>query len=98
MPTGLDLLNRDPDRFKFTNFYGNNPYFKNRVAVGEPVERAEGGEIVGPGTATSDSIPAMLSDGEFVMNARAVKGAGGGDRKQGAKRMYQMMKKFERVA
>ena len=40
----------------------------------------------------------MLSDGEFVMNARAVKGAGGGDRKQGAKRMYQMMKKFEKVA
>ena len=89
MPTGLDLLNMDPDRFKFTNFYGNNPYYQNR---------AEGGEIVGPGTATSDSIPAMLSDGEFVMNARAVRGAGGGDRKQGAKRMYQMMKKFERVA
>ena len=89
MPTGLDLLNMDPDRFKFTNFYGNNPYYQNR---------AEGGEIVGPGTATSDSIPAMLSDGEFVMNARAVRGAGGGDRKQGAKRMYQMMKKFEKVA
>jgi len=89
MPTGLDLLNMDPDRFTFTNFYGDNPYYQNR---------AEGGEIVGPGTATSDSIPAMLSDGEFVMNARAVKGAGGGDRKQGAKRMYQMMKKFEKVA
>ena len=26
----------------------------------------------------------MLSDGEFVMNARAVQGAGGGDRKAGA--------------
>jgi len=87
--TGLDLLQQDPDRFKFTDFYGNNPFFRNR---------AEGGEIVGPGTATSDSIPAMLSDGEFVMNAKAVRGAGGGDRKQGAKRMYQMMKKFERVA
>ena len=98
MPTGLDLLNMDPDRFKFTDFYGNNPYYQNRVAIGEPVERADGGEIVGPGTPTSDSIPAMLSDGEFVMNARAVRGAGGGDRKQGAKRMYQMMKKFERVA
>jgi hypothetical protein len=57
-----------------------------------------GGEIVGPGTPTSDSIPAMLSDGEFVMNARAVKGAGAGDRKQGAKRMYEMMRKFERSA
>ena len=93
MPTGLDLLNMDPDRFKFTNFYGNNPYYQDRAEA-----KADGGEIVGPGTPTSDSIPAMLSDGEFVMNARAVRGAGGGDRKQGAKRMYQMMKKFERVA
>ena len=57
---------------------------------------AKGGEIVGPGTPTSDSIPAMLSDGEFVMNARAVRGAGGGDRQAGAKRMYNMMKQFER--
>ena len=40
----------------------------------------------------------MLSDGEFVMNAKAVQGAGGGDRKEGAKRMYAMMKRFEKVA
>jgi len=90
MPTGLDLLEMDPDRFKFKDFYGDNPYYPRQVA--------DGGEIVGPGTTTSDSIPAMLSDGEFVMNARAVQGAGNGDRKQGAKRMYQMMKKFEKVA
>lgn len=34
------------------------------------------GDINGPGTGTSDDIPAMLSDGEFVMTAKAVKGAG----------------------
>ena len=34
------------------------------------------GQIDGPGTETSDDIPAMLSDGEFVMTAKAVKGAG----------------------
>lgn len=56
------------------------------------------GPISGPGTETSDSIPAMLSDGEFVMTARAVRGAGGGSRREGAKRMYQMMRKFERNA
>jgi hypothetical protein len=56
------------------------------------------GAINGPGTATSDSIPAMLSDGEFVFTARAVRGAGGGSRRDGAKRMYQMMKQFERKA
>ena len=61
----------------------------------DPLTAASGGEIVGPGTPTSDSIPAMLSDGEFVMNARAVRGAGGGDRQKGAKKMYAMMRQFE---
>ena len=53
------------------------------------------GEIAGPGTGTSDDIPAMLSDGEFVMTAKAVRNAGGGSRKQGAKNMYKMMKSLE---
>lgn len=37
--------------------------FSNFFAVGGPVR--------GPGTSTSDSIPAMLSDGEFIVNANA---------------------------
>lgn len=53
------------------------------------------GPINGPGTGTSDSIPAMLSDGEFVFTARAVRNAGGGSRRKGAKRMYALMKKLE---
>lgn len=32
-----------------------------------------GGPVSGPGTATSDSIPAMLSNGEFVINAKSTK-------------------------
>ena len=59
---------------------------------------AGGGEVMGPGTGTSDSIPARLSDGEFVMTARAVENAGGGDRSLGAARMYDMMNRFERGA
>ena len=35
--------------------------------------KAEGGYITGPGGPKSDSIPAMLSDGEFVVNAAATK-------------------------
>jgi hypothetical protein len=54
------------------------------------------GEIAGAGTGTSDDIPAMLSDGEFVMTAKAVRNAGGGSRKAGAKKMYQMMKSLEK--
>src|SRR5210317_115960 len=34
------------------------------------------GEVDGPGPGTSDSIPAMLSDGEFVFTAKAVKQIG----------------------
>ena len=54
------------------------------------------GAINGPGTGTSDDIPAMLSDGEFVFTAKAVRNAGGGDRREGAKRMYQTMKNLEK--
>ena len=72
----------------------------------EPVQSvAHGGEmqnfprrtgyVGGAGTETSDSIPAMLSDGEFVMNAKAVRGAGNGSRQQGVRKMYDMMRAFE---
>ncbi len=71
----------------------------------QPLAAAKGGEIeyfprkngpiYGPGTETSDDIPAMLSDGEFVMTAKAVRGAGNGSREVGMRRMYDMMRKFE---
>ncbi len=59
---------------------------------------AGGGEVDGPGTGTSDSVPARLSDGEFVLTAKAVKGAGGGDRDIGAARLYDMMSELEATA
>ncbi len=37
---------------------------------------ATGGYVAGPGTGTSDSIPAMLSNGEYVINASAVRRIG----------------------
>ncbi|VBK09374.1 phage tail length tape measure family protein [Burkholderia pseudomallei] len=40
---------------------------------GPVLHRASGGPISGPGTGTSDSIPAMLSNGEFVVNAASTK-------------------------
>lgn len=73
----------------------------------QPMRFAKGGElsmtefprktgpINGPGTGTSDSIPAMLSDGEFVFTAKAVRNAGNGSRRKGAARMYKLMKKLE---
>ncbi len=53
------------------------------------------GKISGPGTETSDDIPAMLSDGEFVMTAKAVRGAGNGSREAGMRNMYNIMSRFE---
>jgi len=50
-----------------------------------------GGDVSGPGTGTSDSINANLSDGEFVMTAKAVENLGNGDRYAGARKMYNLM-------
>jgi len=47
------------------------------------------GEITGPGGPKDDKIPAMLSDGEFVMTAKAVDNAGG------PKAMYNLMNKLD---
>ena len=52
-------------------------------------QRARGG-ISGPGTGTSDDIPAYLSNGEFVITAKAVKNAGG------SRPMYEMMNHLEK--
>ena len=95
---------------------GERTSYRGTAAPGTPVVNYRpkmmnmGGYIEGPGTGTSDSIPATiyqnggpvqearLSDGEFVMTADAVRGAGGGDRNAGAAKMYRMMNQFERVA
>ena len=66
--------------------------------VSSRISLYHGGEVNGPGTGTSDSVPARLSDGEFVMTAAAVRGAGGGDRDIGAARMYDMMAELEAQA
>ena len=76
------------------NMQGDRPTILGK-AQGGVMDLRQGGESEGPGTGTSDDIPAMLSDGEFVMTAKAVRGAGGGDRREGAKRMYQMMDNLE---
>ena len=43
----------------------------------------------------ADDIPAMLSNNEFVFTADAVRGAGNGNVKEGARKMYSMMKMYE---
>ena len=71
------------------------PYAAEGGEIDENMFPRMNGPIEGPGTETSDDIPAMLSDGEFVMTAKAVRGAGNGSRQEGMKNMYQMMSNFE---
>lgn len=54
----------------------NTPIGGHGVSYPRSPGKASGGFIIGAGTSTSDSIPAMLSNGEFVMSAAAVRRIG----------------------
>jgi len=98
-----------PARFTIERAAGvdslGTPAFRPTPINTPPFGFEEGGEIMnfprmngpieGPGTETSDDIPAMLSDGEFVFTAKAVRGAGRGSREDGMRNMYKMMRQFE---
>jgi hypothetical protein len=69
---------------------------KNPHGVHEIDYRDSGGYVPPIGVKEkADDIPAMLSNNEFVFTADAVRKAGGGDVKEGAKRMYALMKHLE---
>ena len=74
---GFDLGVRKAAAFGGPIGYGRQQFNKGGLAAIGELDMREGGESVGPGTGTSDDIPAMLSDGEFVMTAAANNGAGG---------------------
>ena len=75
------------------------------AADGKFVDRSE--LITGPGGERGDKIPAMLSDGEFVVNAEAVRGMGVAaganpqdeyeQRLEGARQMYALQKEGEQM-
>ena len=92
-PRSVDPLQHlRPDDYEYQNYYAT-------AADGGLATYPRRENLVeGPGTERSDDIPAMLSDGEFVINSRAVRGAdptGGGNRYAGAKNLYNMMRNFE---
>ena len=65
---------------------------------GMPVEmdlRARGGFVPIGKKERADDVPARLSKNEFVFTANAVRNAGDGDIRKGAKRMYNLMHKLE---
>jgi hypothetical protein len=94
-PYRLNLASYDP-RDKI----GLTPYPTQAAAHGGEMQNfpPRTGAISGPGTGRSDDVPAMLSDGEFVMTAQAVRGAGNGSRRQGVRNLYDLMRNFEGTA
>lgn len=90
--------NKELQRYQKPGFnyaHGGDVNLGIQVVGGSSGDHTGGGEVDGPGTGTSDSVPARLSDGEFVLTAKAVRGAGGGDRDIGAARLYDMMSELE---
>ena len=65
---------------------------------GTPVEmdlRAKGGFVPIGKKERADDVPARLSKNEFVFTAKAVRNAGSGDIREGAKKMYNLMNRLE---
>ena len=102
---GQRLLEQYPERYGLSFGGVNTMSQSSPYQTYRPYGAAKGGSttdfprkngpINGPGTGTSDDIPAMLSDGEFVFTAKAVRNMGQGSRRKGAKKMYALMKNLE---
>jgi hypothetical protein len=91
--TGRALMRQNP------GYRPGVPTLARGYAAGGEVDPStfprRNGAINGPGTGTSDDIPAMLSNGEFVMTEQAVRAAGNGNHDAGVRNMYRMMQGLE---
>jgi len=77
---------------------GTRPTKQESGLGGLPIEadmRYTGGFMPYGAVEKADDVPARLSKNEFVFTADAVRAAGGGSVQQGAKKMYDAMKKLE---
>jgi len=72
----------------------NNAYEDGRLQ--KATQRAKGGYIPGEAPGQSDKVPAMLSDGEFVMDADTVSALGDGNNAAGAGALEKMRQNIRR--
>ena len=95
MPTDAQAeemqMEREKRRMRQMYDMMQNPYYSYVPDKFEFTPYETGGEVSGPGGPKDDAINAKLSDGEFVMTAKAVENFGNGSRMEGAKKMYKMM-------
>jgi hypothetical protein len=99
-PTGFELFEQDKPKYQIpvNPLFGQENILKGQDVFVPSRFAADGGMINGPGTGTSDSIPGWLSDGEFVVTEKGVRGAdptGQGRREAGAANLYNIMRNFE---
>lgn len=73
---------------------GHTPGMATGGALSQPGVEGPGvsRHVTGPGDGTSDSIPARLANGEYVIDAQAVSMLGNGDNSAGAKRLDEFRK------
>jgi hypothetical protein len=111
MPINPDMLamaifGKSYDELTYTQKSAINDMLPNKKAEGgimnlgglEMDLRAKGGFVPIGIKEKADDVPARLSKNEFVMTANAVRGAGKGDVKKGAKKMYDLMRQYEAMA
>ena len=93
-------FNRTQTNPTVTKRYGYGPaqqfFADNRLPSSGVVSAAEGRYVRGGGTGTSDSIPAKLSDGEYVFDAQTVSMIGDGSSDAGAKKLDQMREEIRK--
>ena len=95
---GEMAMNQAPNMGMSPNL-GSRPTEQESGLGGLPIEadmRYTGGFMPYGEVEKADDVPARLSKNEFVFTADAVRAAGGGSVQQGAKKMYDAMKKLEK--
>ena len=90
-PATFDRKATDP---KVWENYGYGP--EQQFFTDNTIRAAMGHYVRGGGTGTSDSIPARLSDGEYVIDAQTVSMLGDGSSDAGAKKLDAMREEIRR--
>ena len=89
------MRQREKERMKQLYEDMQNPYYSYVPKEFKFTPYETGGAVNGPGGPKDDAINAKLSDGEFVMTAKAVQNMGNGSRMAGAKKMYKLMNSLD---
>jgi hypothetical protein len=84
------------DYYHYGENGGEYQWYDNVNPVPHAMEK--GGSVKGAGDGQSDSIPAMLSDGEHVIDAQTVSAIGAGSNDAGHKKIEQMKKHVRKKA